>query len=362
MPRIVVEAVEAHFELEAEIGGYEAAEHALPRIERVYDEAATLLNCHRDEIAMVENATRAWDMAFYAVDLKPGDRILTAVAEYAANYVAFLHAARRTGAVVEVVPNDDSGQLSVDALARMIDDRVKLVAITHVPTNGGLVNPAAAIGRVAREAGVLYLLDACQSVGQMPIDVVEIGCDMLSATGRKYLRGPRGTGFLYVRRAVLDRLDPPILDHHAAEWVARDRYELRPDARRFECWEANYALRVGLGAAIDYALQWGLENIRARVYALAAELRRQLAAIPGVTIHDAGVEKCAIVTFTVEGREAADVKRELAHHRMNVTVSERSSARLDFEDRELPSLVRASVHYFNDEDEIERFCAAVGSR
>jgi cysteine desulfurase / selenocysteine lyase len=325
MPRIVLEAVEAHFELEAEIGGYEAADHARPRIERVYDEASALLNCHRDEIAMVENATRAWDMAFYSVDLKPGDRVLTAVAEYAANYVAFLHAARRTGAVIEVVPNDESGQLSVDALARMIDDRVKLVAITHVPTNGGLVNPAAEIGRVTREAGVLYLLDACQSVGQMPIDVEAIGCDMLSVTGRKFLRGPRGTGFLYVRRSILDRLDPPILDHHAAEWVARDRYQLRPDARRFECWEANYALRIGLGAAIDYALQWGLENIRVRAFMLADELRRQLAAIPGVEVHDVGAEKCAIVTFTVVGREPLEVTRAPAHHRMNVTVSDRAS-------------------------------------
>jgi selenocysteine lyase/cysteine desulfurase len=281
------------------------------------------------------------------------------MAEYAANYVAFLHAARRTGAVVEVVPNDESGQLSVEALASMIDERVKLVAVTHVPTNGGLVNPAAAIGRVTRDAGVLYLLDACQAVGQMPVDVEEIGCDMLSATGRKFLRGPRGTGFLYVRRSVLDRLDPPILDHHAAEWVARDRYELRPDARRFECWEANYAIRIGLGAAIDYAMQWGLENIRARVYALADTLRASLAAIPGVAVHDIGAEKCGIVTFTVGGVDPSEVKRDLSHHRMNVTVSVPSSARLDFEDRGLTGLVRASVHYYNDEDEVERFCAEV---
>src|SRR5688572_22311345 len=229
MPQPVLHATIGHLQLEALVGGYEAAAQAHGAVEHVYDAAAALLGCQRDEIAIVENATRAWDMAFYAVPLGPGDRILTAVAEYASNYIAFLQVVRKTGAVVEIIPNDESGQISIDALRQAIDDRVKLIAITHIPTNGGLVNPAAAVGKVAREAGVPYLLDACQSVGQMPIDVEAIGCDMLSATGRKFLRGPRGTGFLYVRRAILERLEPPFLDLHAAQWVARDRFEIRSD-------------------------------------------------------------------------------------------------------------------------------------
>src|ERR671922_276713 len=260
VPQPVLHATIGHLQLEALVGGYEAAAQAHEAVEHVYDAAATLLGCHRDEIAVVENATRAWDMAFYAVPLGPGDRILTAVAEYASNYIAFLQVARKTGAVVEVIPNDASGQLSIEALRRAIDERVKLIAITHIPTNGGLVNPAAAVGRVAREAGVLYLLDACQSIGQLPIDVGAIGCDMLSATGRKYLRGPRGTGFLYVRRSLLEQLDPPMIDLHAATWVAADRYEMLPNARRFENWETNYAGKVALGVAIDYAMQWGVDD------------------------------------------------------------------------------------------------------
>ena len=298
-------------------------------------------------------------MAFYSIPFEPGDRILTAQAEYASNFIAFLQVARRTGASVEVVPNDEHGRISVEALRGMIDERVKLIAMTHVPTNGGLVNPAAEVGRVAREAGVLYLLDACQSAGQMPIDVGETGCDMLSATGRKYLRGPRGTGFLYVRREILEDLEPPFLDLHAAEWTGRDRFEIRPDARRFENWETNFAGKVGLGVAVEYALKIGLAAIRDRVYALADGLRARLENTPGVEVRDIGRERCGIVTFTTEGTAAGDVKSALADHAINVSVSPPASTRLDSEARGLGEMVRASVHYYNTDAEIDKFCATL---
>jgi len=203
-PSVVTEAVIGHLRREAEIGGYEAAEEADGLLERSYDAVAQLLNCHREEVAVVENATRAWDMAFYAFPFRAGDRILTGKAEYASNYISFLQVARRTGAVVEAIEDDEYGQISVAALERAIDKRVKLIALTHVPTNGGLINPAAEVGRVAKAAGIPFLLDACQSAGQLPLDVEGIGCDMLSATGRKFLRGPRGIGFLYVRRDLIE--------------------------------------------------------------------------------------------------------------------------------------------------------------
>ena len=362
MPQPVLEAVVNHLQLEAAIGGYEAKEKNLEAVERVYDAAARLINCSPVEIAFIENATRAWDMAFYSIPFKPGDRILTAKSEYSSNYIAYLQVAKRTGAVVEVVPNDEHGQLSVAALRNMIDERVKLISITHVPTQGGLVNPAAEIGKVARQAGVLYLLDACQSVGQMPIDVHEIGCDMLSTTGRKYLRGPRGTGLLYVRRDLIEQLEPPFLDLHAATWVANDRYEIRNDARRFENWEMYYAGKVGLGVAIDYALNWNLKTIWTRIKKLSDQLRSRLAALGFVTNHDLGVERCGIVTFNVEGTSAVDVQRRLAEMRINVTVSSEESSRLDLGERKIPQLVRASVHYYNSEDEINQLCDALSHR
>ncbi|MEU7859367.1 aminotransferase class V-fold PLP-dependent enzyme [Nonomuraea sp. NPDC049141] len=352
----VLEATVGHLRLEAEIGGYEAAARAAENVEATYGSAARLLNCSPDEIAIVDSATRAWDLAFYAIPFRPGDRILTSKAEYASNFIAYLQVARRHGVRVEVVPNDGLGQLSVDALRAMMDERVRLISVTHIPTNGGLVNPAAEIGKIAAEAGVLYLLDACQSVGQIPVDVEHIRCDILSTTGRKYLRAPRGTGLLYVRRSVLDQLDPPFLDLRSARWTAPDRFEIQPGARRFENWEYGVAGRVGLATAIDEALAWGLEDIRDRVYLLGDTLRERLAAIPGCTVRDVGAERCGIVTFTLDGVAAETIKEYLAERRINVSVSRAPSTLLDMTDRDISELVRASVHYYNSEEELARFC------
>lgn len=361
-PVQVTDAMIAYLRREAEIGGYEAAAEAHDQVERAYDAIARLIGCRTDEVAVVENATRAWDMAFYGLKFAPGDRILTARAEYSSNVIAFLQVARRTGAVIEVIENDESGQLSVRDLRRRLDQGrapAKLVAITHVPTQGGLINPAEEIGAAAKEAGVAYLLDACQSVGQLPVDVDQIGCDFLSATGRKYLRGPRGTGFLYVRASMLDQVEPPFLDLHAAAWTAPDRYELRPDARRFENWETNYAAKIGLGVAVDYALSWGIDAIEERVSVLADRLRELLKETEGVTVHDQGQRQCGIVTFTVTGVSAQEVQRLLANRGVNVSVSLVEYARLDLSHRGLPDLVRASVHYYNTEDELHQLIAAL---
>jgi cysteine desulfurase / selenocysteine lyase len=361
-PSVVTEAVIAHLRLEAETGGYEAADAARDRVEGAYSSIARLIGCQPDEIAVVESATRAWDMAFYSLSFRPGDRILTARAEYASNVIAFLQVARRSGAAVEVVEDDEHGQFSVTDLRNRLEHGagdVKLIAMTHVPTQGGLVNPAEEVGAVARQAGVPFLLDACQSVGQFPVDVERIGCDMLSATGRKWLRGPRGTGFLYVRRPVLERMEPPFLDLRAATWTGSGTYEVRGDARRFESWETSYAGKIGLGTAAEYALSWGLDAIEARVSALAESLRGRLAAVDGVTVHDQGLRRCGIVTFTVDGVPAREVQRQLTDKGVNTSVSLAEHARFDLLHRGLPDLVRASVHYYNTDAELDRLIGAL---
>jgi cysteine desulfurase / selenocysteine lyase len=359
MPSPVLEAMIDYLRRESDIGGYEAAFEGSARLDAVYDSVARLIGASRDEIALTENATVAWQMAFYSLQLKAGDRILTARAEYAANYVAFLQIAKRTGAVIEIIPDDADGVLDPVALERMIDDRVRLIAVTWVPTNGGLVNPAAEIGQIARARGIPYLLDACQAVGQMPVDVQAIGCDMLSATGRKFLRGPRGTGFLYVRRDLICQLEPPMIDHFAAPWVDPDRYELRTDARRFETWENNYAARLGLGVAVDYALEIGLAEIKKRCLTLATELRTSLARIPGVAVHDLGPRPAAIVSFSLDNHDAGVVNRHLFNAGINVSHSRPSNTLLDSLARGLPTLLRASPHYYNTVEEIEVLVTAI---
>jgi cysteine desulfurase / selenocysteine lyase len=360
-PAVVTDAVVDHLRLEATIGGYEAEAHATAALERTYAALAVLLGCRAHELAVVENATRAWDMAFYAMRFGPGDRILTSRAEYASNFIAFLQVAARTGALIEVIDDDEHGQVDVTQLANRIDSSVKLVALTHVPTHGGLVNPAEEVGRIVRTAGATFLLDACQSAGQMPLDVNRLGCDILSLTGRKYLRAPRGTGVLYVSERLLDSLEPPFLDLRAATWTAPDQYVVQRDARRFETWEGSCAGKIGLGVAVDYALSWGLDAIEQRINALADGLRGRLAALDGVRVHDRGQRRCGIVTFTVEGLPSDTVHQALGAARINTSVSRVEYAQLDLPRRHLPDLVRASVHYYNTDTELDRLAEFVAA-
>lgn len=361
MPTPVIDAVMGHLKLESERGGYEANAIAKAAQERAYSAVAELINAAPDEIAMVENATVAWLMIFHAMirDFQPGDKILTVEAEYAANYVSYLQAARDKGLEIIVVPSDEAGAVDLVALENLLDEKVRLISITHVPTNGGLVNPAKEIGDIAKRAGVLYLLDACQSVGQLRVDVKEIGCDALSVTGRKYLRGPRGTGFLYVRKDLLLEMEPVYIDHSAAVWKDIGSYELVDSAKRFENWEFNVAGVIGLGVAVDYTLGWGIDAVSERVNSLADKLRRDMASIPGVHGTDIGHHKCGITTFVKDGVSPQDIKEGLDAKNINVSVSKRSSTRIDMTRRGLTQIVRASVHYYNDEDEIARFCEAV---
>ena len=359
MPAPVYAAMTDHLAREQRIGGYEAQADAEEAMFGFYAAVANMLGAEAEEIAFMESATRAWDAAFYALPLVPGDRVMVHRSTYSSNYLALLQLARRRGLGIDFVPSDEHGQIDVAAMPGLVRERTKLVLLTHCPSQSGLIQPAEAVGRFAREHGLLYLLDACQSAGQMPLDVDAIGCDALSVTGRKFLRGPRGTGFLYMRRELAERVEPHVVDLESAEWLSQDRYRLAPGARRFEAWERNVAGQIALGRAVRYATDTGLAAIAARVQALAAELRAQLAELPGVTVHDPGEHKSGIVSLSKSGVDVAHAKRAMRAQGINVSVVPRQWALLDAEARGLPDLIRASLHAYNTQDEVVRFVEAV---
>jgi selenocysteine lyase/cysteine desulfurase len=356
-----LDAMTAHLRLEAEIGGYEAATAAQDAIGAAYAGIAGLLGGRAEEVALFDNATHAWNAAFYSVPLGPGDRILTGRAEYGSNVLAYRQVAQRTGAELVVVPNDRHGQLDTSALARLVDERTRLIGVSHVPTSGGLVNPAAEIGRIARAAGALFLLDATQSVGQFPVDVDAIGCDLLTATGRKFLRGPRGTGFLWVRTTALERLDPYVAEIDSATWDSVRGFTWAGGARRFESWESSYVNILGLGAAVRQALHLGTDAIGERTAMLGARLRGQLDELPGVSTHDLGEVRCAIVTARIQGVPAADAAAALSRAGVNVSITVAEHSPLDTEERAIHPLVRFSPHYYNTEEELDRAARLVAT-
>lgn len=349
-PAPVVDEVVGHLRRETEIGGYRAAAERRDDLEAGYGVLAELFGCEPSEVAFTDSATRSWLAAFDAVPLAEGDRILITEVEYGGNAVPMLRRAQETGATIEVMPSDRHGQVDVEALD--LDERVKLISLVHVPTNGGLVNPVGEITAKAREAGALVLLDACQSTGQ--IDLRAVDYDMLVCTGRKWLRGPRGTGALVVRDEARRRLRPRLIDHSAAEWVAPDRFEPRDDARVFELWEFSVADRLGMIAAARYALAKGLDVIEAEVGDRAARLREGLAAIPGITVRDLGERRSGIVTFTSDVVPAVELKDRLWRENVAVTVSQRGSTLIDMTRRGLDEVVRASPHYFVTPEEVDQ--------
>ncbi|MGW0480927.1 aminotransferase class V-fold PLP-dependent enzyme [Nonomuraea sp. NPDC003214] len=357
----VLDAMLDHLRLEAAIGGYEASAARAEQVRGFYTEIAALINAGPGNIAFATSATHAYATALSAIPFEPGDVILTTRNDFISNQIAFLSLRRRHGVRVVHAPDTPEGGVDVPAMAALMrEHRPRLVSATHIPTNSGLVQPVAEIGAHCRELDLLYLVDACQSVGQQPVDVAEIGCDLLTATCRKFLRGPRGSGFLYVSDRVLrDGYEPLFIDMYGARWVAPDRYEPVDSAARFEDWEFPYATVLGSAAAVAYARRVGMDAIARRTPALAALLREGLAAIPGVRVLDRGPALGALVTFAIEGWQARPFKAALDARGVNSALSFRELAQYDFGDKDVEWALRLSPHYYNTEDEVGHVTEAV---
>ncbi len=361
-PSPVLDCVVEYLRAEAVVGGYEIAEDRAEALQAVYSRASELFGGTPTNWAFVESATRGWNAAFSALRFQPGDRVLTTRAEYPSNMGGLLRAREMQGVEILVVPDDEDGQVDIAALESMLDERTRLVSLTHVPTQGGLINPAERVGAILRDTPILYQLDACQSVGQIPVNVTEIGCDIMSFTGRKFLRGPRGTGMVWANDVALDQMSNPAgVDMQGATWEAPMTITPLPSARRFEPYEVFFAGKIGLAAALEYAAAIGIDEIAARNVGLSTRLRSRLEDLPDVTTHDKGNNKSAIVTFAVEGHDSSDLRRALRAMSINVSVSSQTSARLDFPQRHLDKVVRASIHYYNTTTEIDALVDAIAN-
>ena len=369
MPDPVTRAIQEHIALEARIGGYEAAAESAGAIAEFYTQAAKLLHCTRENIAFTTSATDAFIRALSSIPFRPGDIILTDHDDYISNQLHFLSLQKRLGIRLVRIKNAAIGGVDLaDLEEQLYHLKPRLLAITHIPTNSGLVQPVRSIAAIydryttALPGHTWYILDACQSVGQVDLDVTALKCDFLSVTSRKFLRGPRGAGFLYVSDKVLKNgLEPLYIDMRGAQWIEKDSYRPQDTAMRYEDWEFAYALVQGSRVAIEYCLDIGVERIQQRVWSLAGDLRRRLIAMPGVRVLDRGPEQGGLVTFTVRGKQPDDLLKVLAKHRINVVPSVREFAVLDFDEKGVEWAIRVSPHYYNTEEEITTFLDTLGS-
>jgi len=355
MPAPVSAAIHAHLEIESQIGGYEAAAAAAPAIESTYESLATLVGSRARNIAIVSSATAAFAQALSAFDWSRGDTIVTTESDYISNQLMFLSLAHRAGVTVRRAADAPEGGVDPESLRRLVvAHRPRLVALTWIPTNSGLVQPAAIVGEICAQLGVPFLLDACQAVGQLPVDVGRLHCDYLATTARKFLRGPRGIGFLYVSDAALAAGAHPLLvDMRGAAWTAADSFELADGARRFEQWEFPHALVLGMGAAARYALDAGVARTAARAHALAAEARRRIARVPGFRSLDVGADLSALATFTSATHAAPGLMHALRLRGINTTAQGRGDAVIDLDRKKAATVLRVSPHYFNTLDELD---------
>ncbi|WP_236196124.1 aminotransferase class V-fold PLP-dependent enzyme [Pseudomonas glycinae] len=347
-----LDAVIEQLQREALGGPMEAADNRVQ--ERARNAAAALLNAEPEDVAFASSGSAAWSQAFNALGpWQPGERILVGRHEWAGN-LACMAEAVKAGARLEVIPCDAHGAVDPQALAQMIDGQVRLIALTWLPANGGLINPAAQIGSVARRHGIPYFIDAGQALGQLPCDVQDLQCDVLKGAGRKFLRGPRGTALMYIRAQFLQRLLPVQRDVLSAPWDGK-RFTLRNDARRFETSEVSLALLAGLANALEEYNRLGAIPIRQRIEQLSSGLRQRLKSIPGLTLRNLGAanQQSGLIAFTLEGWDSVALKQTLAERRINIGANGVAYTPLDMQARGLTNIARVSVSYLNTQEEID---------
>ncbi len=356
MSKSVVEQITTYLHDEVKYGGYLLAEKQSERIGEFYAQAAQLINSKAHNLAFTHDATDSYIKALSSIPFERNDVILTSDDDYASNHIQFISLQKRFGIKIRRIKTLDNGDLDILNFEELVERyRPKLVAITHVPTNSGLVQNVKAIGKICHEQGVLFLLDACQSIGQLNVNVQDLKCDFLTATGRKFLRGPRGTGFLFVSDRVLhDGYYPLFIDGFGATWQKTEQFEILPSAKRFETWEKSYALQIGLAEAIRYQNEIGIDNIQLYNLELMMRLRKNLSSVSGINLYDRGSNKCNILTFTKDNKSLESITTQLNSNHVIYSVSHKNWGIIDFDKKRVEWVIRISPHYFNTLAEMDK--------
>jgi cysteine desulfurase/selenocysteine lyase len=354
MPEVVLKTMIDYLQQEEMNGGYETANRNAELITGFYEETAKLINAKASNMAFTSSATDAYIKALSSISFTEGDCIITTNDDYVSNQIAFISLQKKYNIEIIRLKNLPDHELDLEDLENIIQKRnPKLVAVTHIPTNSGLIQNVEGVGKICRKYNVLYLVDACQSVGQRVVDVEKIGCDFLTATGRKFLRGPRGTGFLYVSdRAIAQNLAPIFLDMSGAVWTGFNEYELIKTAKRFELWENSYAALLGFTEAVKYANNIGLSAIEDYNQKLSRKLRNALQN-KGFRVLDEGNNLSSIITFCAQDGSIESIQKILKEHNVYFSVSPKNGALIDFTHKKVDGVIRFSPHYFNTSDEIE---------
>lgn len=356
MAKSVVQKIEQYLYQEENSGGYKVAELREKDISYFYDQAAELIGSNPKNIAFTHDATDAYIKALSSIRFKKGDIIITTDDDYASNHIQFISLQRRFGIKTIKIKTLQNGDLDISHFQELLTKHnPKLVAVTHVPTNSGLIQNVEAIGELCYEQQVLFLLDACQSVGQLNVDVQKIKCDFLTTTGRKFLRGPRGTGFLYVSERILENeYFPLFIDGGGATWTKADQFEILQTAKRFETWEAPYALVVGFGEALRYTNEIGIDNIQSYNRELMTHLRNNLTSLSKVRLFDNGSKLCNILTFRKEGKSLEEIEKVLDLNNVFFSVSQKEWGVIDYNKKGIDWTIRLSPHYFNTLEEMDK--------
>jgi cysteine desulfurase / selenocysteine lyase len=358
------EVIINYLKLEREIGAYHAAAKSKTLSDNFYINAAKLINANSpSEIAYMDSASRGWNMIVYGTPLKKGDTILTLSSEFGTNLITLFNYAKLNDFKVCVIKCDINGSFLIEEIENKLKEGAKLIAISHAVAHGSIINPVEEIGKLAKKYGAYYIVDGCQTVGQIKVDVQSIQCDAYMTTGRKWLCGPRGTGFLYVKSSSQMRTTQ--LDLASADLIFDDnlnliRIEVRNDAKQFELWEKSFANLLGLSSAIEECLESKIEVISVKIQELSNKLRFAASSNENIKLIGKTISLSGILGFYLDDySKESYVQNEFDKFDLRISTMSDWDCPMHFPKNGANKIFRLSPHFYTDNDTIEKACEII---